>query len=174
MLCHMTLCELCHLWRLLTPNFSTNDCTHRKHCSNSLGLILEYSSKRIWLGFRMVVLETSTTTLLLSPSISSQPCAPAITAKIAIVMISVSKWHLSTLGSFTCVKYSWNLLVMSKLSTLGIKDVSVFLFFSSQILLTLLWAARWIKSYPSSDSASLFPTLLLIKQVRLSIGFETR
>jgi len=69
------------------------------------------------LGFRMVVLETSTTTLFIESILFNifPTLCPAITAKIAIVMISVSKWHLvlSTLGSFTCVKYSWNLLVMS-------------------------------------------------------------
>jgi len=142
MLCHMTLCELCHLWRLLLH--PTSQPTIAPTAENIAQILWGWFSRILFvsgLGFRMVVLDNHSFFYWVHTSISSQPC-PAITAKIAIVMISVSKWHLvlSTLGSFTCVKYSWNLLVMSKLSTLGIKDVSVFLFFSSQILLTLLWA----------------------------------
>jgi hypothetical protein len=71
----------------------------------------------------------------LSPysSISDKLGAPAITAKIAMVMILVSKCHLllSTLGSFISVNYSWNLLLISLLSILGTEDIFVLLFFCS-------------------------------------------
>ncbi len=64
---------------------------------------------------------------------------------------------------------------MSKVSTLGVKDVSVLLFFfSNPVDITLSLPLDGLNLTLAQKRATLFSTLLLIKQVRLSIGFERR
>lgn len=63
---------------------------------------------------------------------------------------------------------------MSLLSKLGVKNVSGLLFFLNPVDMKSKFTARWIKSYPSLDSTAWSQIILLIKQVCLSIGFETR
>lgn len=64
---------------------------------------------------------------------------------------------------------------MSKVSTLGVKDVSVLLFFfSNPVDIILSLPLDGLNFTLAQKRATLFSTLLLSKQVRLSIGFETR
>jgi len=126
-----------------TPNFSTNSCTHcRKHCSNSFGLIfLEYSSKRIWAGIPVVVLETSTTTLYWVHTLQYlQPCALNYYCQNSDDIGSSDILFFPLLG-LLLVWNPENLLVMSKLSTLNSKKM--FRFSSSFFFSKSCWHYFW-------------------------------
>lgn len=164
-----------------TPNFSTSDCTHRrKHCSNSLGLIfsntlLKVSGLGIPSGSSRNV---SSHSFLLIPYswISSQQERACYYCQNSYGD-DIGEWMPS------CPFHSWVFYLCEVFLELTGNVFAVYAgckrCFGLALLLKSRWhyfelVARWIKSYTSSDSATLFPTILLSGQIHLSIGFETR